>query len=96
MRVAKTFAANPQVFIIGFEGNESGHPDAFVLTSNIMIWSLPIRVEIKGSEYTRYRAFRTSNDGSEQYSDIGIFEVKDGAFVYDPPGGSTTTFIGVR
>ena len=95
MRVASTFAASPQAFLIAFAGHDTGHPDAFVLTSNIRIWSLPIRVEVEGTEYRKFRAFRSSEDGTETYTEIGVFEVKDGAIIYDPPPGTTTTFIGI-
>jgi hypothetical protein len=60
------------------------------------IWGLPIGIEIKGSDYTRFQAYRTKLDGSEKYSDIGAFEVEDGRIVYDAPRGSVTTFIGIR
>jgi hypothetical protein len=96
MAVAHTMLASPQAFIIAFSGNKSGHPDAFVLTSNIFIWSLPIRIEVKGSTYQRFRAYRSSEDGSEQFRELGVFEVKGGAIVYDPPQGTITTFIGVE
>ena len=67
-----------------------------LVSSNIFIWGLPIEINIKGSEYTRFRAYRTSDDGQEQYKEIGMFEVKDGVIVYDPPQGTTTTFIGIN
>ena len=96
MSVVKTYLANPQAFIIGFTGNNSAHPDAFVLTSNIFIWSLPIKIDIKGSKYTRFKAYRTTVNGDEQFYDIGFFEIENGSMIYDPPQGSTTTFIGVE
>jgi hypothetical protein len=96
MDVAKTLLANPQAFLIAFAQSTSDHPDAFVLTSNIYIWSLPIEVSIKGSKYNKFRAFRSTEDGREKFTDIGVFEVKNGTIIYDPPQGSTTTFIGIE
>ena len=93
MAVARTSLANPQAHIIAFAGNGSGHPDAFVLTGNIYIWSLPIQIRLKGTDSKRFRAFRTSEDGTERFKDIGVFEVDGGSIVYDPPRGTTTTFI---
>lgn len=95
MSVAKATLANPLAFLIAFGKNGSKHPDAFVLTSNIRIWSLPIRIAIIGSNSKKFKAYRTSEDGKEQFEEIGIFELEDGAIIYDPPAGTTTTFIAV-
>jgi O-glycosyl hydrolase len=93
MAVAKASLANPQAHIIAFAGNGSGHPDAFVVTSNIFIWSLPIEIRIRGTKSTRFMAYRSSEDGTEKFSEIGQFELIDGVIIYDPPRGTTTTFI---
>lgn len=96
MSVAKAILANPVAFIIAFGKNETIHPDAFVLTSNISIWSLPLEIKISGTKSTRFMAFRSSEDSKEQFSEIGIFEVLNGSIIYDPPKGTTTTFIAVN
>jgi O-glycosyl hydrolase len=96
MSTVKTMLANPVAFIIGFGSNGTNHPDAFVVTSNIFIWKLPLRIEMKGTKYTKFRAFRTSEDGEESFQEIGVFEVKNGSVIYDPPKGTTTTFVGVK
>lgn len=95
MAVAGAFVASPQAHIIAFSSNNSDNPDAFVLTSNIYVWGRPIKVNIKGSKSQKYRAYRTMQDGSEKFREIGIFEVQDGSIIYDPPQASTTTFIAV-
>jgi hypothetical protein len=95
MSVAKAWLANPVAFLIAFGKNGTEHPDAFVLTSNIRIWSHPLRITLSGTESTRFRAFRSSEDGSEACKEIGVFEVQDGAIICDPPPGTTTTFIAV-
>lgn len=95
MSVVRAWLASPQAHIIAFGNNGSGNPDAFVVTSNIFIWGLPIEIKIKGTESTRFKAFRTTEDGEELFEDIGIIEVQEGAIIYDPPKGSTTTFIAV-
>jgi len=83
-------------FMVAFSSNGTSHPDAFVVTSNISIWSLPLKIRLQGTQSTRFKAFRSSEDGSEKYQEIGVFEVENGAIVYDPPKGTTTTFIAVN
>lgn len=95
MYVAKTTLANPQAFMLAFSKNQTGHPDSFVLSSNIFVWGLPIEIKIKGSQYSKFKAYRTSEDGKEQFKELGVFQVKNGKIIYDPPQGTTTTFIGV-
>lgn len=95
MAVAEASLANPQAHIIAFAGNDSGHPDAFVVTSNIYIWSLPLEIRIKGTNCSRFQAFRSSEDGTEMYKDIGVFEAVNGSILYNPPRGTTTTFLAV-
>lgn len=95
MSVAQAFLANPQAHIIAFASNGTEHPDAFVLTSNIYIWGLPIEVKINGTKSKKFKAYRTSEDEKELFKEIGIFEVKNGSIIYDPPRGTTTTFIAV-
>ena len=96
MAVAKATLASPQAFITAFAGNGTGHPDALVVTSNIYIWSLPLRITVEGTRHNRFQAYRTRVDGSEQFRDLGVFDVINGVIVYNPPAGTTTTFIGIE
>lgn len=96
MSVARTMLANPQANIIAFAGGESGHPDAFVVESNVFIWGLPFAIEVSGSDYRRFVAYRTTVDGSESYEPVGTYELEDGKIIYDAPRGSVTTFIGLE
>jgi hypothetical protein len=96
MSVAKAWLASPQAHIIAFDDNGSNNPEAFVVTSNIYIWKLPIEIRLTGTDAKKFLAYRTLQDGTEQFNEIGIFEVNDGAIIYDPPQGSTTTFIAVE
>ncbi len=93
MSVVKATLSNPVAWIIAFGENGSGNPDAFVLTSNTSLWKLPLKIEIIGTKSSAFKAWRSNEDGSELFEQLGIFEVKDGAIIYDPPRGSTTTFI---
>lgn len=96
MYAARARLSNPQAYIIAFGENQTDHPDSFVLSSNIFVWGLPIEIEINGSKYTKFKAYRTSEDGKEQFKELGIFQVTNGTIIYDPPQGTTTTFIGVE
>jgi hypothetical protein len=96
MSVVNAWLASPQAHIIAFDDNGSRNPEAFVLTSNIFIWGLPIEIKIKSNDFKKFKAFRTIEDGSELYQDIGVYEVINGTIIYDPPRGSTTTFIGIK
>lgn len=94
-QVARTMMASPAAFLLGFAGGERGEPDAFVVIDTITIWGLPFEIEIKGSRFTRFRAFRSHENGSEKYEFVGDFDVVDGRIRYDPPTGTVTTFIGL-
>ena len=96
MKVAHTMLANPQAGLFAFAQDDTDHPDAFAVYSNIFIWGLPLGIEIKGSNYSKFQAYRTRLDGTEKYADIGTFQVENGRIVYDAPRGTVTTFIGVR
>ncbi len=95
MRVVYTMAANSQVHLIGFSGEGTKYADAFVVSSSIATWGLPLRIAVKGSRAKRFRAYRTDEKGTEKYQEVGVFAVQDGAIEYDPPSGTTTTFVGV-
>jgi hypothetical protein len=95
MAVTRATIANPVAFLIAFGANETDHPDAFVLTSNTTIWKRPVEIAIKGTDSKRFKAYRSSEDGKEQYAEIGIFTVENGTIIYDPPTGTCTTFIAI-
>lgn len=94
-RVAYTQMVNPVCNLFAFSGQNSGHPDAFVVVDDILLWGLPFAIELKNTNYTLFQAYRSSTDGKEQYENIGVFEVENGQIRYDPPAGTVTTFIGV-
>ncbi|MCP5116185.1 MAG: hypothetical protein GY953_35610 [bacterium] len=66
------------------------------MSSSIAIWSLPLKIQVSGSKARRFRAYRTSEDGAERFTEVGVFKITDGAILYDPPTGTTTTFIAER
>ena len=96
MKVAHAMLANPVANLIAFSGEPAALPDTFVVIENIFLWERPLKVVVRNSRHTRFRAFRTTQDGEERYVEVGVFEVEDGAIVYDAPFGSITTFIGLE
>jgi hypothetical protein len=93
MAVARATAMNSEVALIAFAANRTNHPDALVLVN--LSKSRKIRVNVKGSSANSFTAFCTTDDGQNQYASLGTFALKNGAFVYDAPGGSVTTFFAV-
>jgi hypothetical protein len=81
--------------LTAFAGSGSGHPDAFVVVSNIGIWKLPLAIRIDGTRHRRFQAFRSTQDGRERWVDCGVSELVGGRLLYDPPKGSVTTFLGL-
>lgn len=96
MMVVRTFAMNSEVAVIGFAQNDTKNPDSFIVI-NIAPGKKPMSVEIKGSKYKKFEAFRTVDaEGyeAERYKPLGTFEVKDGDIFTETPPGSVTTFFG--
>lgn len=96
MMVVRTYAMNSEVGVIGFSQNGTKNPDSFIVI-NIASGKKPMSVEIKGSKYKKFEAFRTVDAAgyeAERYKPIGIFEVINGAIFTETPPGSVTTFFG--
>jgi O-glycosyl hydrolase len=92
MAVARTSAMDSEVALIGFAKNATRHPDAFVLV-NVGKQDKLVAVRVRGSESTRFEAFRTT-DEKDRYAGIGGFALKDGLLIYTAPARSATTFFG--
>lgn len=54
-----------------------------------------LAVEMEGTQYDVFDAYRTSYDG-EEYKYIGQFSKESGMIYYDSPSHSVTTFFGVK
>ena len=96
MKVAKTFAMQSQIAVIGFSSNGTKNPDSFVVI-NISNGKKPVEVEIHGSNYKSFQAFRTVDaEGFEadRYKPIGTFQVENGKIYLETLPGSATTFFG--
>jgi hypothetical protein len=91
MSVAPVRTNDPQVVLIAFGANGTGHPDAFVII-NIAGDAREVSVRVLGTEATRFDGYRTSDN--EEYVALGKSALKDDTLVYEAPGGSVTTFYG--
>ena len=49
--------------------------------------------KVNGCTAQGAHAFRTTEDEKDKFADVGRFEIKDGALVYEAPAGSVTTFF---
>ena len=93
MAVAKTTSMDSQIAVIAFANNKTDHPDAIVVVN----WAdepRKVNIEVKGSAYQRFEAYRTTNDESDLYSPIGDFSLENNTLLFDAPAGSVTTFFG--
>ena len=91
MAVAAVHSFDPSVTAIGFAGNGTDNPDAIVLI-NHSDDDKQVELTVKGSDATRFQAYRTSPD-DENYASIGDYELTDGKLSCAAPEGSVTTFF---
>ena len=92
---------------LGFEGEAGVQAHLRLLSTQTNLYFLievddptpfpgrEVAIEIKGSSYQRFEAFRSTNRG-EKYEFVGIFEAKDGILRCQSPSHSVTTFFGVE
>ncbi len=92
MGVASTSAMDSEVAVIGFASNGSANPDA-VIVANIANEPRKIRLAVRGAKAAQFHAFRTTEDESDLYRDIGVVPLTDGALLLEAPAGSVTTFF---
>jgi hypothetical protein len=96
MKVARTFAMNSEIAVIGFSQTKTKNPDAFLVV-NLAPGKKNVSVEIHGSKYKEFEAFRTVDaEGykADRYKAIGTFKMKDGAVDIEMLPGSVVTFFG--
>jgi len=94
MAVARTRAHDSEVAIIGFAGNGTPNPDAFVVVN--LGGAQTVNVHVLGSPATAFAGFRTTEDEKDLYRDLGTTPVQAGAVLCNAPAGSVTTFFAVR
>ncbi|MBK1877667.1 hypothetical protein [Pelagicoccus mobilis] len=103
MSIVRTSALDSEIALIGFGNNGTEHPDAFVLI-NTGPDTRHINIHLSGTRSKDFKATRSLdapnrrlNLAVERYSPIGKFETSsDGILLYEAPGKSVTTFIGLQ
>jgi hypothetical protein len=93
MAVAHTISMDSEIPVIAFSSNGTKKTDAFVVVNTNKQNDKPVDIQIKGSNCRSFKAFRTTEDETDRYQEIGIFEVTDGKIFYEAPKGSVTTFF---
>lgn len=91
MAVVRTSAMDSELPILAFAHNGTRNPDAVVVVN--LGKSKKVNLRLKGSTASSFSAFRTTEDGKDQYAALGDQPVKDGALFYEAPAGSVTTFF---
>lgn len=89
MAVCRVLASDSEVGLIGFAGNGTANPDAFVLL-NLSDEAKSVNVQVSGSDKETFEAYRTSEN--EQYVSLGGFTVQSDMIAYKAPSRSVTTF----
>ncbi len=91
--ICRTLSNETEVPVIAFAKGTSTGTDAFVVTNMNIKLDKPLVIIITGTDASKFKAFRTKEDESEKYTEIGIFETKNGELFYTAPKGSVTTFF---
>jgi len=91
MAVARTFAMDSEVAVIGFARNDTKQPDAFVVV-NIGTDDKRVAVKVLGAGSDTFGAWRTT-DEKDRHERIGRFTLEDGTVVCEAPARSATTFV---
>jgi hypothetical protein len=90
MAVAEVSALDSEIGLIAFARAATKHPDAFVVL-NLAKIDKPLAIRVAGTAARVFRAWRTSP--SENYAEVGVHNLVEGALAYTAPAGSVTTFF---
>ncbi len=93
MKVCRTLSMDTEIPVIAFGKGVTDNRDAFVVTNMNSQKDKAVVIEIVGTSARKFRAFRTTEDETNLYKEIGTFEAKDGTILYQAPKGSVTTFF---
>ncbi len=100
MAIVNTITRDSEIAIIGFGQHRSGSPDAFVVVNWDFKNDRRLKIEVKGSTYRSFKAFRTTaapegRTGGDDYLLLGDMEIStENHLIYEAPAGSVTTFFG--
>lgn len=91
--ICRTLSNDTEIPVIAFGKGVSKSSDAFVVTNMNSGKEKEVLVKITGTNARKFRAFRTTEDEKEKYSEIGLFTSENGELFYEAPAGSVTTFF---
>jgi hypothetical protein len=91
--VCRTLSNDTEISVIAFGKGSSKSVDAFVVTNMNSNKLKPVVIQISGTKANRFRAFRTTENDKEKYTEIGLFSTENGELFYEAPAGSVTTFF---
>jgi hypothetical protein len=52
-----------------------------------------VAIELKGTDYSKFEAYRSIDGTEELYHPLGTFDAQDGKIIYEVPSKSVTTFF---
>ncbi len=90
MAVAKAFAMDSEVAVIGFSRNGTRHPDAFVVAN--LGRDKKVAVKVAGAGSDSFEVFRTT-DEKDRYEQVGRATLENDMIVFNAPAQSATTFF---
>lgn len=93
MNVCRTTSMDTEIPVIAFGHGKTKNPNAFVVTNTNSSKAKPLVIHIEDCVAKNFRAFRTTEDETELYKEIGVFTVKKSEIFYTAPKGSVTTFF---
>lgn len=91
--ICRTLSNDTEIPVIAFAKGTSKVSDSFVVTNMNSDSDKPLVITITGTDADKFKAFRTNEDETEEYTEIGVFEVKNKVLLYTAPKGSVTTFF---
>jgi len=94
MGVAHTISMDSEIPVIAFSSNGTKNANAFVVVNTNTQKKKPVVIQISGTKANQFKAFRTTEDEKEKYTEIGVFKSENGELFYEAPAGSVTTFFG--
>lgn len=93
MEVCRTLSMDTEIPVMAFGKGNTQNRDAFVVTNMNSQKDKTVVITISGTRAQKFRAYRTTEDETNLYQEIGTFDVKDGTMIYEAPKGSVTTFF---
>jgi hypothetical protein len=91
--ICRTLSNDTEIPVIAFGKGSSKSVDAFVVTNMNSNKTKPLVIQISGTKANQFRAFRTTENDKEKYTEIGLFKTENGELFYEAPAGSVTTFF---